>query len=134
KSLTVNFRRNRMHKALISILHPSLRGKDLNLRQEDDISLKVGKWLARDYKMNLLEQDEEPSSDYICNVHLMDYKAYGNADIALNEEDLNQFFEDNQLNDGRSEEHTSEFQSRLDIVFRLLLEIKKFISIRNFNI
>src|SRR5699024_11747979 len=52
KSLTVNFRRNRMHKALISILHPSLRGKDLNLRQEDDISLKVGKWLARDYKMN----------------------------------------------------------------------------------
>src|SRR5699024_12799244 len=77
---------------------------------------------------------EEPSSDYICNVHLMDYKAYRNADIALNEEDLNQFFEDNQLNDGRSEEHTSEFQSRLDIVFRLLLEIKKFISIRNFNI
>src|SRR5699024_6928277 len=133
KSLTVNFRRNRMNKALISILHPSLRGKDLNLRQEDDISLKVGKWLARDYKMNLLEEDEEPSSDYICNVHLMDYKAYGNADIALNEEERNQFLEDNQLNDGESTKSIS-LEYNLQNMLRYRQEEKPQLIFNPFNV
>src|SRR5699024_4977430 len=68
KDLTFNFRRNKMNKSLISILYPALRGKELNLREKDDISHRVGKWLERDYKMNLLDQEEEPSTDYTCNV------------------------------------------------------------------
>lgn len=99
KDLTINFRRNKMNKALISILYPSLRGKELNLRQDDEISMKVGKWLVRDYKMHLLEQEEKSSSNYICNVHLMNYQTYRNNDINLSEEELEQFKKENLLED-----------------------------------
>ncbi|AKG73420.1 hypothetical protein [Salinicoccus halodurans] len=98
KDLTINFRRNKMNKALISILYRALRDKALNLRQKDEISLKVGKWLERDYQMHLMEQ-EEPSSDYICNVHLMDYQAYRNNEVDLSEDELEQFREEGLLKD-----------------------------------
>lgn len=119
KSLTVNFRRNRMNKALISILYPALREKDLNLRQVDEISLKVGKWLARDYKMNLLEQNESPSSDFICNVHLMDYRAYNKIEDELDEENLNQFLEDNRLEkDDSSKNYIVEYKLQNKLKYR----------------
>src|SRR5699024_11685437 len=46
-----------------------------------------------------------------------------NMDTYFNEEDSDKYI--NQLKDVRSEEHTSELQSRFDLVCRLLLEIKK---------
>ncbi|WP_411843710.1 hypothetical protein [Salinicoccus sp. HZC-1] len=119
KSLTVNFRRNRMNKALISILYPALQGTNLNLRQDDDISIKIGKWLARDYKMNLSGQNEETSSDYICNVHLMDYKAYENTDIDLNETELKQFAENNLLeNEESSKRNIVEYNLQSNLKYR----------------
>lgn len=41
KDITLNFRRNKMNKAIISILHPALIDQSLNLRENDDVILKL---------------------------------------------------------------------------------------------
>src|SRR5690349_22845337 len=58
-------------------------------------------------------------------VSLADFNADGNGDISLVETDLDRYT--------RSEEHTSELQSRRDLVCRLLLEKKKQKSYKPFR-
>src|SRR5699024_8316581 len=62
KDLTLNFRRNKMNKAIISILRPVLMNQTLNLRENDDTTLKIGSWIAHEYKMELLAENEQPST------------------------------------------------------------------------
>ena len=90
KDLTLNFRRNKMNKAIISILRPVLMNQTLNLRENDDTTLKIGNWIAREYKMALLNEDMEPSTTYLANTHLMDYKFYMKKN-ELAEDELDEF-------------------------------------------
>src|SRR5699024_8720275 len=91
KDLTLNFRRNKMNKAIISILGPALMDQTLNLRENDELTVKIGNWMAREYKMNILEEDAEPSSTYLANTHLMNYSSYMKKDIDLADEELDNF-------------------------------------------
>lgn len=90
KDLTLNFRRNKMNKAIISILRPVLINQRLNLRENDDTTLKIGNWIAREYKMELLAENEQPSTTYLANTHLMDYKFYMKNN-ELPEDELDEF-------------------------------------------
>lgn len=90
KDLTLNFRRNKMNKAIISILRPVLMNQTLNLRENDDTTLKIGNWITREYKMDLLNEDMEPSTTYLANTHLMDYKFYMKKN-ELSEDELDEF-------------------------------------------
>ena len=99
KDLTLNFRRNKMNKAIISILRPALINQSLNLRENDDITLKIGNLIAREYKMNLLAVDTEPSAAYLCNTHLMAYSLYMKKDIELADDELENFNNLYNLND-----------------------------------
>src|SRR5699024_9386629 len=91
KDLTLNFRRNKMNKALISILRPMLMDKSLNLRENDDTTLKIGNLIAREYKMDLLNEETEPSTTYLANTHLMDYKFYMKKNNELADDELDNF-------------------------------------------
>lgn len=93
KDITLNFRRNKMNKAIISTLHPALLHQTLNLRENDDITVKIGKWLSRDYKMSLLDEESEPATTYLANTHLMDYNAFMNKETGLSAEQLANFNE-----------------------------------------
>lgn len=99
KDLTLNFRRNKMNKAIISILRPALINQSLNLRENDDITLRIGNWLAREYKMNVLAEDTEPSTAYLCNTHLMSYSLYMKKDLELADSELENFNNLYNLND-----------------------------------
>lgn len=99
KDLTLNFRRNKMNKAIISILRPALMDQTLNLRENDELTVKIGNWMAREYKLNILEEDTEPSSTYLANTHLMNYSSYMNKDIEVADEELNNFNSLYNLND-----------------------------------
>lgn len=90
KDLTLNFRRNKMNKAIISILRPVLINQRLNLRENDDTTLKIGNWIAREYKMEILAENEQPSTTYLANTHLMDYKFYMKKN-ELSEDELDEF-------------------------------------------
>src|SRR5699024_6777583 len=90
KNLTLNFRRNKMNKAIISILRPVLMDQTLNLRENDDTTLKIVNWITREYKMDLLNEDMEASTTYLANTHLMDYKFYMKKN-ELSEYDLDEF-------------------------------------------
>lgn len=91
KDLTLNFRRNKMNKAIISILRPALMNQALNLRENDELTVKIGNWVAHEYKMNILEEDTEPTSTYLANTHLMNYSSYMEKDIELTNEELDNF-------------------------------------------
>ena len=91
KDLTLNFRRNKMNKAIISILRPVLINQTLNLRENDDTTLKIGNWIAREYKMELLAENEQSSTTYLANTHLMDYKFYMKKNNELAEDELDKF-------------------------------------------
>ncbi|WP_052256869.1 hypothetical protein [Salinicoccus sp. YB14-2] len=99
KDFTLNFRRNRMIKALITILQPALFNKTLNLRQDDEDTLKVGKWIARDFQMNLIDNDSESGTQFICNAHLMNYKYYNENEVSLNAGNKADFLEKSLLDD-----------------------------------
>lgn len=99
KDLTLNFRRNKMNKAIISILRPALINQSLNLRENDEITLKIGNWIAREYKMDLLAEDTEPSTAYLCNTHLMAYSSYMKKNIELTDDELEDFNNLYNLND-----------------------------------
>src|SRR5699024_8517375 len=91
KDLTLNFRRNNMNKAIISILRPVLINQTLNLRETDDTTLKIGNGIAREYKMELLAENEQPSTIYLANTHLMDYKFYMKKNSELADDELDEF-------------------------------------------
>src|SRR5699024_5599218 len=76
KYLTLNVSRNKIKKTIISILRTMLIKQTVKLRQNDDTTLKIGNWIAREYKMELLAENEQPSTTYLANTHLMDYKFY----------------------------------------------------------
>lgn len=76
KDITLNFRRNKMNKAIVSILKPILYNQSISRREEDDVTIKISKWLARDYKMELLSKEMKLESEYMCNTHLMNYKSF----------------------------------------------------------
>lgn len=117
KELTLNFRRNKMNKAVISIMHPALIDQTLNLRENDDITLKLSKWISREYKMDVLPQDTNPSTDYLINTHLMDYNTFINKDIDLSAEEITEFNDLYQLNGDY-------LQSRTAIEYNLLNNLK----------
>src|SRR5699024_9348350 len=47
-------------------------------------------WITREYKMDLLNEDMEPSTTYLANTHLMDYKFYMKKN-ELSEDELDEF-------------------------------------------
>ena len=90
KRFILNFRRNKMNKALISILHPVLFDNMLNLREDDDITKNLSGSLAREYKMTILnsaEKAEENGRLYTCNVHLMNYNYYMDQRMETSEQE-----------------------------------------------
>lgn len=107
KELTLNFIRNNMNKAIISTLYPALVNKTMSLRETDDLTVKIGKWLSRDYKMNLLDEDEESTTLYTANTHLMNFKFFNTKNSGLNDEQRALFNEsyklDNEFLKGRSD-------------------------------
>lgn len=107
KDLTLHFRRNRMNKAIISILRPVLMNQTLNLRENDELTARVGNWMAREYKMNILEEDKESSSTYLANTHLMNYGFYMRKDTDLADEELENFKNLYNLTDENLEERSS---------------------------
>lgn len=94
-------------------MRPVLINQSLNLRENDDITLKIGNLIACEYKMNLLAEDTEPSATYLCNTHLMAYGLYMKNDIELAGDELENFNNLYNLND--------EFlKARSDIEYNLL--------------
>src|SRR5699024_7671529 len=79
------------NKAIISILRPVLINQTLNLRETDDTTLKIGNGIAREYKMELLAENEQPSTIYLANTHLMDYKFYMKKNSELADDELDEF-------------------------------------------
>ena len=117
KNLTLNFRRNKMNKAIISIMNPALIDQSINLRENDEITLKLSKWISREYKMNILPEDIEPSTEYLCNTHLMDYSSFMNKETKLSTEDSEEFNELYKLDDNY-------LRSRSEIEFNLINNLK----------
>src|SRR3712207_7959419 len=66
-----------------------------------------------------------PYTDGSIIVFEMDFNASGNTEYKSNSETMQEAMRKTQMFDHRSEEHTSELQSRQYLVCRLLLEKKK---------
>ncbi|QQD85663.1 hypothetical protein [Jeotgalicoccus sp. ATCC 8456] len=117
KNLTLNFRRNKMNKAILALMYPALVNKVLNLREHDEISIKIAKWLSRDYKMELLDEETEPSTLYMVNTHLMDFDSFIAKEVDEHSNDIVQF-KQNMLLD------SDELKSRVNAEYNLLNNLR----------
>src|SRR5699024_11284721 len=91
-----------------------------------DIQEKIPKHLFSEFKLGTWDLEHE----HIKQFYVLNHKKYAYVD----EENEIQVKAGGIPNDSRSEEHTSELQSRFDLVCRLLLEKKKAKSTRRYRL
>lgn len=132
KSFTLNFRRNNMNKALIAILHPSLRNQTLNLRENDSLTQKVGSWITRDYQMNVIDETSEPTTKYMANVHLMNYDYFLEKDVEITDEEKVEFKDTMGLEESNSNQTKPEHNMLNNLNYRN--ERKPFLMYDPFNV
>src|SRR5699024_1255098 len=132
KSITLNFRRNNMNKALISILYPVLNNQTLNLRESDSLTHKVGSWLARDFKMNVIDETSDPITDYMANVHLLGFNSFINKELPLTESEYQEFENEMGIKESYPNRVKAEFNLLNNLNYRN--ERKPFLMYDPFNV
>lgn len=132
ESLTINFRRNNMNKALIAILSPVLKNQTLNLRENDNLTQKVGSWISRDFKMNVIDENTEPTALYMANVHLMNFNSFLDKDLESTEEEINEFESEFGLEDTSSNKTKVEYNLLHNLNYRN--ERKPYLMYDPFNV